>query len=120
MDAAVSAKKLGASQLVLLFACAKADAHWHLPEEWFETDGVEVRYEARAIEHGGDGGVILESGEVVDADMVIEAMGLYADDVGIESDKLFFAGGGASVEQSVREGFAVAEAMARFARGAGA
>lgn len=126
MDAAVAAKKLGAKRLTLLFDCPRGKAHWHLPDSWFDTEGVEVRYEVhpvgyRTSENGAVSGVLLKEDETVETEMVIEAMGLYADKVNTQVDGLFAAGalvnGGASVRQCVQEGFDAAEEIDRFLKG---
>ena len=126
MDAAVAAKTLGAKRLILLFDCSREKAHWHLPDSWFDTEGVEVRYEVhpvgyRTSDNGAVSGVQLEEDETVETEMVIEAMGLYADKVNTQVDGLFVAGalvnGGSSVRQCVQEGFDAAEEIDRFLKG---
>lgn len=123
MDAAIVAKKQGASKLTLLFEGPRETAHWHLPDAWFETDGVEVRFNVQPMGYQVDSGgavtgVILEHGEMLETDRVIEAMGLYADPEHPEQDSVFSAGammnGGASVKQCMQEGKDAADAMQHF------
>lgn len=118
MDVAVTARNLGAKQLDLIFETPRESAYWHLPDSWFDKPGVGARFGIlptgyRAEMDGAVSGVVLENDEVIDAEMVIEAMGLYADNVDTRSAALFTAGalanGGASVQQCMREGFAVAD-----------
>jgi NADPH-dependent glutamate synthase beta subunit-like oxidoreductase len=123
MDAAVVVKKLGAKELKLLFDGPRDAIHWHLPEAWFNTDGVEARFDVHPVGYqmnaeGGVRGVVLEGIETVETDMVIEAMGLYAEKVNLEPNGLFSAGalvnGGASVQQCMQEGVGAADEVDRY------
>lgn len=40
MDAAVTAKALGANHVYVVFGGSRAEMHWHLPDAWFATPGV--------------------------------------------------------------------------------
>jgi NADPH-dependent glutamate synthase beta subunit-like oxidoreductase len=40
MDAAVTAKALGAENVYIVFGGPRSAMHWHKAEEWFKTDGV--------------------------------------------------------------------------------
>lgn len=126
MDAAVTAKALGTKRITLVFEGSRETAHWHLPEAWFETEGVRTLFDTRPVgydvdEHGAVRGVLMEGGEPADADMVIEAMALVADEVDVISDKVFAAGslvnGGASLEQCMREGREIAQEIDSFLQG---
>ena len=129
MDAAVVLKKRGAKRLDLLFDGPRESIHWHLPEAWFDTEGVEPRFSVQALGYqvNSDGrlfGVILEENECLETEMVVEAMGLFPDAEVPESDRVFVAGaalnGGASVQQCMQEGFDAAEKLDRCLRGGAA
>lgn len=126
MDAAVTAKQLGAEQLTLIFDCPRHDAQWHLPESWFDKPSVRAQFDTRATGYqvekdGAVHGVILENDEVVETEMVIEAMGLFAGESGDRSGGIFCAGalvnGGASVQQCMREGFDAADEIDGYLQG---
>jgi len=123
MDAAVVVKKMGATNLVLLFDVPQDEIHWHLPEAWFDTEGVHAHFDVHVTEYRVDAGgavtgVLLKGGETVEAEMVIEAMRLYPDKVNLKAAHLFSAGayvnGGASVEQCMREGMDAADDINQF------
>jgi NADPH-dependent glutamate synthase beta subunit-like oxidoreductase len=126
MDAAIVAKKLGAETLNLLFESTRAKAHWHLPDSWFDLQGVEARFEVhptgyRVDAGGAVDGVELEGEDTVETELVIEAMGLYGDEIDTQPDGLFAAGalvnGGASVQQCVQEAFEAAHQIDRHLQG---
>lgn len=118
MDAAVTAKKLGAARLDLLFSTTRDNAHWHLPRDWFDQPGVQAQFGIQATgyrctEDGRVKEVVLHDGQTISTPMVIEAMGLFGDEDTPSSKKIFRAGaivnGGASVQQCMREGLSVAD-----------
>lgn len=93
MDCAEVARELGARELTIVFAGPLSDMHWHMPDSWFRTAGVHFMTLTRPIEYrvGTDGKVTgltvrmnlgsapsspLSPGEFIEADMIIEAMGL--------------------------------------------
>jgi NADPH-dependent glutamate synthase beta subunit-like oxidoreductase/ribosomal protein S12 methylthiotransferase accessory factor YcaO len=93
MDAAVVAQELGATDLHVVYGGPFADMHWHMPDDWFETNGAHcddltqpLSYEVdetgrlsglRVRSHSDDADGV----SVLHADFVIEAMGLEVADV---------------------------------------
>lgn len=126
MDAAVVVKRRGAQQLNLLFDGPREAIHWHLPDAWFDTEGVKPHFDVHPAGYEVDAegrvcGVVLEGRQTLEADMVIEAMGLHPDQADLESEGVFAAGalvnGGASVQQCMQEGFAAAEEIDHYLKG---
>lgn len=126
MDAAVVAKRLGVSQLHLLFDVPMESIYWHMPKAWFDTPGVEAHFDVHPTDFEEDAegrvrGVIFKERDTMETEMVIEATGLRADPVSLEQDAVFAAGavvnGGASVQLCMHEGFAAAEDIDRYLRG---
>jgi NADPH-dependent glutamate synthase beta subunit-like oxidoreductase len=151
MDAAVTARALGADDVFVVFGGSRAELHWHLPEAWFAAPGVHALMLCRPLgytrgDRGQGLGLRVEHTElgmeaVLEADLVIEAMGLEIDedlrralagvtfgDHGLVAppdgrpyfsgvDKVFVAGalvnGGASVARCVAEGVAAAAEIDR-------
>ena len=109
----------------LLFDVPREQAHWHLPESWFDIAGVEVRFDVRPLgyqvtDQGAVRGVKLAGAGLLETDMVIEAMSLAGDELGPAVPGVFAAGGlvngGASVQQCLREGFAAADRIEQYLR----
>jgi glutamate synthase (NADPH/NADH) small chain len=93
MDCAMVARELGARELTIVYAGALSEMHWHMPDSWFRTEGVNFMTQTRpmgyALEVGGKvSGLYVRMNLVVGPDkvpgteylmetgMVIEAMGL--------------------------------------------
>ena len=92
MDSAVVARELGAVELTLVYAGLLSDMHWHMPDSWFRTRGVQFMMATRPLGYQVDdrgrmtglkvrfergGGPGCET--VLKAGLVIEAMGLEAE-----------------------------------------
>ena len=123
MDAAVTARALGAGTVCLVFESSRETAHWHLPTSWFEQEGVVARFRTRPTGYSVDDdgalrSVLLEANDAIPADLVIEALSIEAHAIDTASDRVFAAGGmtngGASVQQCMREGLEVARHIASF------
>ena len=164
MDSAKVALELGARELIIVYAGALSDMHWHMPDAWFRTPGVHFMTLTRPVGYRVDaGGKVTglnilrnpcgvsvgtpESGDILEADLVIEAMGLGVEaslaaalqgcpssvdgllrppDPGLLACGLsgVFAGGGvinggASVVQCVAEGMRAGREMDGFLLGGG-
>jgi len=142
MDAARAVQSRGAKEIFIVFGGPRSAMHWHLPESWFATPGVQamMHWQPLGYETGLDGRVCavrvrhleLQTEAALPVDLVIEAMELQVSDhvkaalaevpasppAGVESPtRLYQAGalvnGGASVGRCVAEGLAVAESIHR-------
>jgi NADPH-dependent glutamate synthase beta subunit-like oxidoreductase/2,4-dienoyl-CoA reductase-like NADH-dependent reductase (Old Yellow Enzyme family) len=93
MDSAVVARELGARELTIVYGGALSEMHWHMPDSWFRTEGVQFMMSTRPVGYRveADGkvsglkvrpnvGSVSTAEAVTDsilaADLVIEAMGL--------------------------------------------
>lgn len=89
MDAARTAKEMGAREVFVVFGGPRASMHWHMPEDWFAAPGVHALMHCRPLgyETGPEGrltGVRVfhrEIGQegVLSAGLAVEAMGLQID-----------------------------------------
>ncbi len=142
MDAARAVQSRGAKEIFIVFGGARSAMHWHMPESWFATPGVEamMNWQPLGYETGPDGRVCavrvrhseLQTEAALPVDLVIEAMELQVSDhvetalaevaaprsAGVEPlTRLYQAGalvnGGASVGRCVAEGLAIAESIHR-------
>ena len=132
MDAARAAQSRGAKEIFVIFGGPRSAMHWHLPESWFATPGVQamMNWQPMGYEtdpHGNVSGVRLRHSElhteaVLPVGLVIEAMELQvADDIraalASTAGRVYTAGalmnGGASVSHCVAEGLAAAAAIHR-------
>lgn len=133
MDVSAAVHALGAKRITFMYHGSREGMHWHLPADWFETHGVALMDRTRVAGVArGTGGVLTglllerESGEtVLEADLVIEAMGLEVAtgirdmvETGWDHGPVFAAGalsnGGASVSRCMAEGLQVAVEIDRF------
>jgi NADPH-dependent glutamate synthase beta subunit-like oxidoreductase/2,4-dienoyl-CoA reductase-like NADH-dependent reductase (Old Yellow Enzyme family) len=97
MDCAEGVRELGARELVIVYAGTLAEMHWHMPDSWFRTEGVQFMMLTRPLGYLTDaagrlrglkvrcgGGLFLGDGRstdaVLEAGLVIEAMGLGLDE----------------------------------------
>jgi NADPH-dependent glutamate synthase beta subunit-like oxidoreductase/2,4-dienoyl-CoA reductase-like NADH-dependent reductase (Old Yellow Enzyme family) len=127
MDAARAIQSRGAKEIYIVFGGPRSAMHWHMPESWFATSGVQamMNWQPLGYETDHEGhvrGVRLRHAEfgseaVLPVALVIEAMGLQAADcvhtaLAGENARVYSAGalvnGGASVGQCVAEGIAIA------------
>ena len=86
MDAARTAQDRGAREIFIIFGGPRSAMHWHMPESWFATPGVEamMNWQPLGYDLGADGrscGVRLRHMElgvesVLAGRFIIEAMGL--------------------------------------------
>lgn len=93
MDCARVALELGARELLVVYAGALSEMHWHMADSWFRTAGVHVMTMTRPVGYrlGADGKVtglkirkaleVTSDGapapeEVLEAGLIVEAMGL--------------------------------------------
>ncbi len=93
MDCARVALELGARELLIVYAGALSEMHWHMRDSWFRTEGVHVMTMTRPIDYsvaanGKVSGVRIKRNlvitpegtpipeEMLAADLIIEAMGL--------------------------------------------
>ena len=86
MDAATTAKNLGAEELFLVYGGPRSEMHWHMSEDWFSTPGVHAMMHSQptGYELADDGSLAglqihdaqLDSDSVLPVDLVVEAMGL--------------------------------------------
>lgn len=93
MDCARVALERGARELLVVYAGALSDMHWHMADSWFRTPGVHFMTMTRPVGYriGPDGKVtglkmqrtlavtpdsVLLPEEILDASLIIEAMGL--------------------------------------------
>ena len=127
MDAARALQSRGAKEIFVIFGGPRSALHWHLPESWFATPGVQAMMNWQPLGYETDrqghvGGVKLRHSElatetVLPVGLVIEAMELHAADsiraaLARETGRVYTAGalvnGGASVSHCVAEGLAAA------------
>lgn len=93
MDAAVTARSLGAYDVYVVYGGSRADMHWHMSEDWFANPGVHCMTLCQPIgyELDADGRLAglkfrrqnaAEGNReaVLEIDMVVEAMGLGVSD----------------------------------------
>ena len=132
MDAARAVQSRGAKEIFIVFGGPRSALHWHLPESWFATPGVQAMMNWQPLGYETDGGgnvcgVQLRHSElraesVLPVGLVIEAMGLQVADsiralLAGKTDRVYTAGalvnGGASVSGCVAEGLATADAIHR-------
>jgi NADPH-dependent glutamate synthase beta subunit-like oxidoreductase len=93
MDSARVALELGASELLIVYAGALSGMHWHMDDSWFRTEGVHFMTMTRPLGYcvEADGKVsalkiqrnlgVVQDGrlppeEIIEATLIIEAMGL--------------------------------------------
>ena len=132
MDAARVAQSRGAEKIFIIFGGPRSAMHWHMPESWFATPGVEamMNWQPSGYETDPDGQLLgvrichseLQTENMLRVGLVIEAMGLQASDevraalAGV-AGRIYTAGalvnGGASVSRCVAEGLGVADAIHR-------
>ena len=130
MDAARVAQTRGAKEIFVIFGGPRSAMHWHMPESWFATPGVQamMNWQPLGYETGQDGrvsGVRLRHAElhvenVLPVGLVIEALDLQVAD-GVRAALASATGrvhtvgaltnGGASVARCVAEGLAAAAAI---------
>ena len=130
MDAARVVQSRGAKEIFIVYGGPRSAMHWHMPESWFATAGVQAMMSWQPLSYatGSDGkvtGVRLRHSEfevetTLPAGMVIEAMGLEADEkvgTGLAATEKFIytagamVNGGASVGRCVADGLAIAETI---------
>lgn len=130
MDAARAAQSRGAKEIFIIFGGPRSALHWHMPESWFATPGVQAMMNwnplGYELDHNGRlRGVRLHHSELnaeslLQVALVIEAMELQAADsicaaLEDEAGRVYTAGalvnGGASVSHCVAEGLAIAKAI---------
>lgn len=130
MDAARVVQSRGAKEIFIVFGGPRSAMHWHMPESWFATPGVQAMMNWQPLGYATDGdgkmtGVRLRHSELdvetmLSVGLVIEAMGAEANDslraalAGAEG-RIYTAGalvnGGASVSRCVAEGLAITETI---------
>jgi dihydropyrimidine dehydrogenase (NAD+) subunit PreT len=93
MDSAMVALELGARELLIVYAGALSEMHWHMPDSWFRSAGVHFLSLTRPVGYEVDAGGkvtglrirrdargtsagIQEPGDILEAEMIIEARGL--------------------------------------------
>ncbi len=93
MDSAVVARELGARELTIVYSGALSEMHWHMPDSWFRTEGVQfmaltrpVGYQVKAdgkvaglkvqLNIGPVSAAEPQAEYVLAAELIIEAMGL--------------------------------------------
>lgn len=132
MDAARVVYSRGAKEIFIIFGGPRSEMHWHMPESWFATPGVQAMMNWQPLgyetDHEGQArGVRLRHAElhtetVLSVGLVIEAMELQASDsvraaLSGDAARIYTAGalvnGGASVSHCVAEGLAAADAIHR-------
>ena len=130
MDAARVVQTHGAKEIFIIFGGPRSALHWHMPEGWFATPGVQAMMNWQPLGYATDqagsvSGVRLRHSELnvettLPVGMVIEAMGLKANDairaaLAGEAGRIYTAGalvnGGTSVGRCVAEGLAIAHAI---------
>ena len=130
MDAARALQSRGAQEIFIIFGGPRSAMHWHIPESWFATPGVQamMNWQPLGYEMDREGhvsGVQLRHSElhveaVLPVALVVEAMELQVADgvraaLASEAGRIYTAGalvtGGASVGHCVAEGLAIAEAI---------
>ena len=95
MDCAKLAFELGARELLIVYAGALSEMHWHMEDSWFRTEGVHLLTMTRPLcyrldEDGKLTGLEIQRSltsvkETLETTMVIEAMGLSVDAAIIEA-----------------------------------
>jgi NADPH-dependent glutamate synthase beta subunit-like oxidoreductase len=132
MDAARAVQSRGARKIFIIFGGPRSEMHWHMPESWFATPGVQamMNWQPLGYETDPEGQVCgvrirhaeLQTETVLPVGLVIEAMELHAADsvraaLSGETARIYTAGalvnGGASVGHCVAEGLAVADTIHR-------
>jgi NADPH-dependent glutamate synthase beta subunit-like oxidoreductase len=132
MDAARAVRSRGAKEIFIVFGGPRSAMHWHMPESWFATPGVQAMMNWQPLDYETDHegtvrGVRLRHVElhaetVLPVAFVIEAMGLQAGDcvraaLAGENSRVYSAGalvnGGASVSHCVAEGLTIADTIHR-------
>ena len=132
MDAARAVLSRGAKEIFVIFGGPRSALHWHLPESWFATPGVQAMMHWQPLGYATDRagqvcGVRLRHAElqiesVLPVGLVIEAMELQVADpvrtaLADAAGRVYTAGalvnGGASVSHCVAEGLAAAAAIHR-------
>jgi len=132
MDAARAVQSRGVKEIFIIFGGLRAALHWHLPESWFATPGVQAMMQWQPLGYETDSagqlrGVRLRHGEllvesVLPVGLVIEAMELQVADsiraiLASDPGCIYTAGalvnGGTSVSHCVAEGLAAAAAIHR-------
>jgi len=122
----------GVKEIFIIFGGLRAALHWHLPESWFATPGVQAMMQWQPLGYETDSagqlrGVRLRHGEllvesVLPVGLVIEAMELQVADsiraiLASDPGCIYTAGalvnGGTSVSHCVAEGLAAAAAIHR-------
>ncbi len=129
MDAARAAQSRGAREIFVIFGGPRSAMHWHLPESWFATPGVQAMMNWQPLGYELDGeklrGVRLRHVEfgvetLLPVDLAVEAMELQVADhvrefLFTKSARVYTAGaavnGGASVSRCVAEGLTAADAI---------
>ena len=132
MDAARAVQSRGAKEIFIIFGGPRSEMHWHMPESWFATPGVQamMNWQPLGYETDHEGRVRdvrlrhaeLHTETVLRVGLVIEAMELQASDsvraeISGDAARIYTAGalvnGGASVSHCVAEGLAAADAIHR-------
>ena len=130
MDAARAVQSRGAKEIFIVFGGPRSEMHWHMPESWFATPGVQAMMNWKPLGYETDpegrvNGVRLRHSElhmntILPVALVIEAMELQVADavraaLSDENGRIYTAGalvnGGASVGHCVAEGLAIAETI---------
>jgi len=130
MDAARVAQKRGAKEIFVIFGGPRSAMHWHMPESWFATPGVQAMMNWQPLgyvidQEGRLKGVRLRHSElhldtVLPVGLAIEAIELQVEDgvraaLAADNGRVYTAGalvnGGASVNRCVAEGLAAAAAI---------
>ncbi len=130
MEAARAVQRRGAKEIFIIFGGPRSEMHWHMPESWFATPGVQAMMNWHPFRYEMDhedrlSGVRLRHSELhteisLPVKLVIEAMELQVADgvraaLGGESGRIYTTGalvnGGASVGHCVAEGLATAETI---------
>ena len=130
MDAARVVQSRGAKKIFVVFGGPRSAMHWHMPESWFATPGVQgmMNWQPLGYETDSKGrvsGVRLRHSElhvntILPVALVIEAMELQVADcvraaLAGDTRRTYTAGalvnGGASVGYCVAEGLAIAETI---------
>ena len=130
MDAARVAQNRGAKEIFVIFGGPRSAMHWHMPESWFATPGVQAMMNWQPLgyetdQEGRVNGVLLRHAElhletVLPVGLVVEAIELQVEDgvraaLAADNGRAHTAGalinGGASVNRCVAEGLAAATAI---------
>ena len=130
MDAARAVQSRGAKEIFVIFGGPRSALHWHMPESWFATPGVQAMMNWQPLgyeidPHGNVSAIRLCHAElkletVLPVGLVIEAMGLEVADsirpsLASKGGRIYTAGalvnGGATVSHCVAEGLATADTI---------